>query len=1160
MDTNMSKQLDSLREKYRKGIVSVIVGAGFSRNACEAYPSWKDLLYDMVIELYEDDIENGYIRYCKINSKKKISLEEYKEKEVPEIIERVGYLKMVSEYIARKGYREAIEHYIEERIPYIDTNTRQFKFAGKNKSRLVDIDAEKFSAHKKLLEGEKWERIYTTNYDRLLEYVVDICEKKYSVIKKAKELSVSRDEPSIIKLHGDLYDPKEKRMFMFDGNPHQQYIISEEDYKNYPKDHEAFTQLMRISLLQGAFCLIGFSGDDPNFINWISWVRDVIVKDEGSGDVNTVEVENTHKIFLIGLTKDEPDDVRKIFYDNHNIVYVPLLSNDVKEVINAKGIDEPRDLFCKFFEFLYEVSLSEDVMNGDDDTPNRKEYNELWDNVYVVDHKEINDKKIEFDITIDDEKLERLYALKPWNRIVTYTYRQTFFLDKIDWKEKLTVAEAKLALLAMADTGCLVNDDFIKKISESGIGTDLMDRLGQCIERTKTLTNYSFDNETAEEPETYELILRNLFTLNFKKVHEMLDGWNPSGTDVVKKAVLISYFDKSVAKDLLVDYIKREPNVKEQYYATRMLNLFEETFPLAHSLDRFENANVQDYYKVMSTLIKRINDKKEKIRRYGDGKKEKIHYFGIEPTKFWDAVALIHFMIEAPAFVSYKNYRSLLNSEEWYNVHKKSFEHIPLPVLYFGLQCTDDKVKTRIGQDYSYSDRLAQTCLADILKYLLTAYLAEETPNYIKESILIISKELFVSVKPSEWEGLFIRIWNDVVIKFRFVNDNDRRYEYLDLFVYKALGCMKTLACRQLIICDVLARAKISIGFAINCLYYLQISSSDIKCNQELQTAVNVFINGITAPLELNVVGNIYNLLTKEQKKQCKNKCIELLSDKNNIIENNVYHVSQFFIKDNAEGQEVFIKSICDNPLLWSNGITGQNTYSDFTYLKLSKLIRRFKVGQASLVVIFNKLKKSAEDLISYFDRYGYYFFSFGTDGLLLEMITFLNHYEKRLKNEDGYYVMCERVSDAYHKYSGLYSVEDGLLSEYEDDVVKSLKYIEANQYALTHKELIRFIDIIINRLLLKNSDGLDYCIEYLRSFINKRLIKLKDEELISGIVRILDRYKKDDVLKCNMDLVRTSLHMGKIAMFLSNKGLSSKGIDYWKHFKKTSRFYCNFN
>lgn len=720
--------LDQLREKYGKGLVSVIVGAGFSRNACKEYPLWKDLLYDMVVELYQDEIERAYIRYRDITPNNKMSLEVFTKEETPRIIARVGYLKIVSEYIARKGYREAIEHYIEERIPYIDNATQQFKYVGKNKDKVIKINDEYFSAHKKLLEGDKWVRLYTTNYDTLLEYAVNAKEKRYSVIKKAKDLSVSSDKTSIIKLHGDLNNPKDnKRVFMFDGNPHQQYIISEEDYKNYPQDHEAFTQLMRISLLQGVFCLIGFSGDDPNFVNWISWVRDVLVTDDSEAGASKPE----YKIFLIGLSDEEPDEVRQMFYENHNIVYVPLLREDVKEIIDAKGVEEPRDLFCKFFDYLYNGICSEKVSLDSEATPSRKAYYELWGSVYEVKHETKQLPKLSSTIMVDEDKVDQLYALKPWNRLVANTHSQYSFLREMVYKEKLTAIEAKLALLALEDTGLTLDEDLIKKIKESGADVQTLEFLNYITERTKTILYSTYKDESEEGVELYELILRSLFELDFRKTKEILERWEPEGADIIKKALILSFFDKNRAKGLLSDYIKQEPNEKEQYYATRLLNMLEDAFPPVHSLDRYENANVQDYYKDLSNLTKRAIDKKEKIKGYGVGKHEKIYYIGGKPNKIPEATAVLNFFLEAPSFVSYRNFYTMISSEDWYHIHKVIFERYPLPVMYYGLQCTDSKVKTRIGQDYAYSDYLAENCLDDVLTYLLRAYISDDTPNYL---------------------------------------------------------------------------------------------------------------------------------------------------------------------------------------------------------------------------------------------------------------------------------------------------------------------------------------------------------------------------------------------------------------------------------------------
>lgn len=207
MSDNVLKQLAELRKQYQNDCVSVMIGAGFSKNACSEFPSWNELLFDMVVEMYQDEIEAAYLRYLKLNSSNKMSFDVFKKEEVNRIIYRVGPLNLVSDYIARKGFRESIEHYIEERIPYIDEANSEFGFSGKNEGKKIKIEPDHFSAHIKLIQGTHWVKRYTTNYDRLLEYAASSNQKSLTPITKAKNLSVFRNDPTLIKLHGDLYHP-----------------------------------------------------------------------------------------------------------------------------------------------------------------------------------------------------------------------------------------------------------------------------------------------------------------------------------------------------------------------------------------------------------------------------------------------------------------------------------------------------------------------------------------------------------------------------------------------------------------------------------------------------------------------------------------------------------------------------------------------------------------------------------------------------------------------------------------------------------------------------------------------------------------------------------------------------------------------------------------
>jgi hypothetical protein len=58
---SIKENLEALRESHLGFEVSVLIGAGFSKNICKNYPSWEALLHDMVAELYKFEILYGFV-------------------------------------------------------------------------------------------------------------------------------------------------------------------------------------------------------------------------------------------------------------------------------------------------------------------------------------------------------------------------------------------------------------------------------------------------------------------------------------------------------------------------------------------------------------------------------------------------------------------------------------------------------------------------------------------------------------------------------------------------------------------------------------------------------------------------------------------------------------------------------------------------------------------------------------------------------------------------------------------------------------------------------------------------------------------------------------------------------------------------------------------
>ena len=226
--------LSEIAERLWSGHASLMVGAGFSMNAKKGeattknFPSWNDL---------------GNVFFQKLYGKKPSE----KDKSYLDV------LKLANEVEATFG------------IPTLNKILRD---------EIPNMEYQPSELHEKLLQLP-WVDVFTTNYDTLLERTAEkILEQRYETVINKEDL-VWSTKPRIIKLHGSF--PSERP-----------FIITEEDYRKYPKEYAPFVNTVQQSLLENTLCLIGFSGNDPNFQKWIGWIRDNLGK------------ENSPKMFLIG--------------------------------------------------------------------------------------------------------------------------------------------------------------------------------------------------------------------------------------------------------------------------------------------------------------------------------------------------------------------------------------------------------------------------------------------------------------------------------------------------------------------------------------------------------------------------------------------------------------------------------------------------------------------------------------------------------------------------------------------------------------------------------------------------------------------------------------------------------------------------------------------
>ena len=235
---------------------AVMVGAGFSKNAEKIsadgreFLNWNqlsDLFYE---KLYGDSKYPGK-NYC-------------------------SSLRLAEEVEIMAG-RPVLENILREAVP--------------------DEDFVPSELYKELMKLP-WRDVFTTNYDTLLERTTNlISNRRYNVVLCKEDLVNSSDAPRIVKLHGSF--PSQRP-----------FIITEEDYRTYPVKFAPMVNTVQQALLENVFCMVGFSCEDPNFINWIGWIHDHLSK------------SSSQKIYMIAVT--HVLEAQKKLYFEKNIIVIDL--------------------------------------------------------------------------------------------------------------------------------------------------------------------------------------------------------------------------------------------------------------------------------------------------------------------------------------------------------------------------------------------------------------------------------------------------------------------------------------------------------------------------------------------------------------------------------------------------------------------------------------------------------------------------------------------------------------------------------------------------------------------------------------------------------------------------------------------------------------------
>jgi hypothetical protein len=276
---NWIHSVRAIQRAQAKNQLVIFVGSGVSANS--GLPTWKQMIRQIALKLPAD-----------FNSDAPFNPEVYLR--IPEYLyeqdtspDHVDYYRTITEILASDAPANPIDELIFEIRPH---------------------------------------HIVTTNVDDLLERAQSLNTRLYAVVSQdADLLSVSSDR-YLIKMHGDIKDPRT-------------VVVKESDYLDYEQNHPLVSTFIRSLLINHTFLFIGYSLNDYNLnliLNWINFFR------------KQHQVKGRPQNFLVQTKTPSRYEVRRLASRNLSVVDL----NTLPEVILGRA-PIPPSLTAAFGRRLY---------------------------------------------------------------------------------------------------------------------------------------------------------------------------------------------------------------------------------------------------------------------------------------------------------------------------------------------------------------------------------------------------------------------------------------------------------------------------------------------------------------------------------------------------------------------------------------------------------------------------------------------------------------------------------------------------------------------------------------------------------------------------------------------------------------------------------------
>ena len=977
----------------------------------------------------------------------------------------------------------------------------------------------------------------------------------YYVVKKSGDITISAGR-NIFKLHGSLRDLKERSTkYGFDYDNHTQYIIAQEDYDTYNEKHEAFVDLMRISLLKDSYCIIGFSCDDPNFLLWINWVKDIVDKEKLGGEGK----DTLYNKYFINVGDESLDEAKSLLLSNHYINVVDLY----KVYPSAKSEKERLSAFFDEIERMQSTHAT-----------NR----EFWEHFnFSQSHSPKEERTVEYDAA----KIDRAWNLTKNDELSFFAspsdYYRFFFLEKvrgviIDQKMDDYICKA-FAMAANQDNlplNVIFEDkqklDYIMDVVSSANDVELKQFYDVMTEQWMLLESH-WKTEVSNRSDRNILYqcMTYLFNFDFDNCYKIAKEWKPTGEyyKVIQLMIITEQKKRVESADVFACTERQLYNSDQEYLiALEQLLGFQQFFWVNHEAsakfegllskideltkDNRELLRLRDYFSTLKNALK----KEEKVKPLGcEGR---TITFGSSDTITFAAIRILNVLVKL-GFVTDRMVSRWFKDKNLLDVIEKCYTHYPYPCLYYASLSIDKNMSKRVAQLYlNSSSGIIQEVLPDILIKILKACGSRNLSDERKNTLYIYASSFIKRVHPNVWAKEFKKLYKTQSLD----SQNEReiftaKYD----FAQQALSYSKDNAFKQEIVGGILNRWG-------NLTHYdnslLIAATRNIKTLDKtiLQQVYHAMAHVETEP-QVFIIFNLQKFIPKSKFFSW----VEALDSKLLRYPSLIIAVSHV-AKKCKRLQRLALQLLEDCPYLWNTGIhDGDSVYvTDSLNLDIDEFEKNVSISGFAENIVFEVLKKLKDELIlldKVVEKKLFRDWLHDWSPLIHSMKLFVIRHQGFIAEKENIDELIEHCDQLYFKLSGQIAFQDKLVHPESYKVEEGISELidEVRTYGIKYFRLE--YDILSDLIMQHKTKALDLCMRHFTWAVtfpkyHKFFVSNNFPQKVSLILRVYKAYFMGEDIE-EWDFAVNKDVAEKCMLQMNNWLKDLKLADYdWTNYKPT--------